>query len=226
MEQQEPNMDYRWLAAQLAKPSGQGSMKVAEQMATTNEGMIRQTIAGLDIGLGRQRVLEIGMGNGSHMPMVLERLVDGMYYGVDTSEDMVAEASRANKHWIERGRMVIQQNEDHILPFADAYFDQVFTVNTLYFFRSPERFVAEIFRVLKPGGKLHLAFADRSFMESLPFVQYGFKLYDIAAATMLLTSSSYATTVRKIMTNDEVVVSNTGQSVKRKYHIVIAQKKA
>lgn len=225
MGKEEQEIDYQWLAAQLAKPSGEGAGKVAGQMALSNAGMIANTVAQLEKGFN-QRVLEIGMGNGSHMHQVFEQLIDCVYYGVDVSGEMVAEATKVNKHWIDRGRMLLQRTDGSSLPFANNSMDMVFTVNTLYFFKEPENSIGEIFRVMKPNGKLYLAFADKSFMETLPFVQYGFRLYDLAAATMLLTTTAWPTTVQKIITKDEEIVSNAQRHVKRKYHIIAVRKMA
>ena len=48
----------------------------------------------------------------------------------------------------------------HHLPFADASFDAVVSFNTFEHLYDPDRATAEIFRVLKPGGRLlvHTAF--------------------------------------------------------------------
>jgi SAM-dependent methyltransferase len=48
----------------------------------------------------------------------------------------------------------------HALPFADAAFDAVVTFNTFEHLSDPDRAAAEIYRVLKPGGRLvlHTAF--------------------------------------------------------------------
>ncbi len=48
----------------------------------------------------------------------------------------------------------------HHLPFADATFDAIITFNTFEHLSDPDRSAAEIFRVLKPGGRLvvHTAF--------------------------------------------------------------------
>jgi SAM-dependent methyltransferase len=42
------------------------------------------------------------------------------------------------------------------LPFADAHFDQVFSVEGIEHFENPWIFVKELCRVLKPGGRLFL----------------------------------------------------------------------
>src|SRR6185295_18305937 len=43
------------------------------------------------------------------------------------------------------------------LPFPDAHFDQVFSVEGIEHFDSPWTFVSELCRVLKPGGRLFVS---------------------------------------------------------------------
>ena len=50
------------------------------------------------------------------------------------------------------GRQVCAMGEG--LPFADRKFDFVFSFNVLDHVQSPERFVAELVRVTRPGGKV------------------------------------------------------------------------
>lgn len=42
------------------------------------------------------------------------------------------------------------------LPFEDNFADVVFVFNVLYILREPEKFLKEVFRILKPNGKLFL----------------------------------------------------------------------
>jgi FkbM family methyltransferase len=50
--------------------------------------------------------------------------------------------------------------DGHALPFADGVFEAVLAINAFEHYREPDRVVAEILRVLKPGGKvfIHTAF--------------------------------------------------------------------
>jgi ubiquinone/menaquinone biosynthesis C-methylase UbiE/GT2 family glycosyltransferase/glycosyltransferase involved in cell wall biosynthesis len=50
--------------------------------------------------------------------------------------------------------------DGHALPFADGVFDAVLAINAFEHYRDPDKAVAEILRVLKPGGKvfIHTAF--------------------------------------------------------------------
>jgi SAM-dependent methyltransferase len=50
--------------------------------------------------------------------------------------------------------------DGHALPFADGVFDAVLAINAFEHYHDPDKAVAEILRVLKPGGKvfIHTAF--------------------------------------------------------------------
>jgi ubiquinone/menaquinone biosynthesis C-methylase UbiE len=98
-----------------------------------------------------KRVLEAGCGTG----LLLDRLarVAADVTGVDLSRGMLAHA-RA------RGHRVVQADL-RFLPFADETFDAVASFKVLAHVPKPERAVAELARVLKPGGHLVLEFYNR-----------------------------------------------------------------
>jgi SAM-dependent methyltransferase len=57
------------------------------------------------------------------------------------------------------------------LPFDDKSFDKVFTVHTVYFWKTPLDHLAEARRVLKPGGRFVLGFRpaeDAGFQATFP----------------------------------------------------------
>ena len=112
----------------------------------------------VDWGLGHltlhptDTVLDIGCGGGSTLARIAERVPAGHLVGIDYAETSV-EASRAfNAPLIESGRMEILHGSVEALPFADERFDAVVTVESFYFWPSPEESLKEVRRVIKPGG--------------------------------------------------------------------------
>ncbi|MDY6905132.1 MAG: class I SAM-dependent methyltransferase [Thermodesulfobacteriota bacterium] len=65
-------------------------------------------------------------------------------------------------------------------------FDIIFTVNTIYFWRDPERTISKIFALLKPGGKLLIGLHEKSEMENMPLDRDVFKYYAIQDLKALL----------------------------------------
>lgn len=88
-------------------------------------------------------VLDLGCGDGQ----LTQRLAatGAHVLGVDASADMVAAAR-------ERGIEAEQANAE-LLPFHDATFDAVFSNAALHWVRDHESMLAQVHRVLKPGGR-------------------------------------------------------------------------
>ena len=88
-------------------------------------------------------VLDLGCGDGQ----LTQRLAatGAHVLGVDASGNMVAAAR-------ERGIEAEQANAE-LLPFHDATFDAVFSNAALHWVRDHESMLAQVHRVLKPGGR-------------------------------------------------------------------------
>jgi SAM-dependent methyltransferase len=92
-----------------------------------------------------KRVLEVGCGTGDLTEQLAAEL-DGDLVAVDQSDRMVE---------LTRGRGIDARVADvQDLPFADGEFDCVFAAWMLYHVADVARAVAELARVLRPGGRL------------------------------------------------------------------------
>ncbi len=99
-------------------------------------------------------VLEVGFGAGQAIRMAAEKVSDGCVMGVDLSETMVRVATRRNAQAVKAGHVVLLQGNVAALPFEDQRFDKIMTIHTLYFWSEPDRAISELYRVLKPGGRV------------------------------------------------------------------------
>ncbi|MCU0450031.1 MAG: class I SAM-dependent methyltransferase [Bernardetiaceae bacterium] len=178
-----PLTDLEWqaIAAQLRCPSGLTGAEVAQHMQRNNQPMLDRALASLALAR-HDRLLEIGPGNGAHLAQVLNLAPDLHYQGLDISPDMVANARQINAGWLAQGRADFALGDGHTLPFGDGQFTKMLTINTVYFWEDAPRYLAEIARVLAPGGRLVLAFASPAFLASQPFARFGFASY--APATL------------------------------------------
>ena len=102
------------------------------------------------VAAARGLVLEIGVGWGPNLPLY-GPAVDRVY-GIDPSPELL---QRASKRLPETAVPVslIRASADR-LPFGDASFDTLIITWTLCSIANPSAALAEMRRVLKPGGRL------------------------------------------------------------------------
>lgn len=151
-----------------------------------------------------QKVLDVGCGDGS---AYAENLVGSgiEVHGVDISDVAVEEANS-------RGVQAVRGSMEEPLPFPDNHFDAVLCIDMILHLFDPEFAVQEMFRVLKPGGKLlicvnnvghwrnrldHLLFGHVSTMGSpitarrYPWRDPGLRLFNSESLRNLLTDVGF-----------------------------------
>lgn len=103
------------------------------------------------LGLPRGgRILEVGCGRGVALPPLARALAPSRLVGIDVDADLVAEA---RGRVAERGVAAELYHADvRELPFVASSFDVVIDFGTCYHISRPSEALAEIARVLAPGG--------------------------------------------------------------------------
>ena len=144
-----------FVGRQQRRPTGLVGRVIGERMARQHAPETLWTIGLLDLAPA-DRVLEVGCGAGRAIDLIAARTPRGHVSGVDVSGAMVRASSRRNARAIEAGRVEVRHGDVAALPFADRSFDKVVSIHTLYFWTDLERAMAEIGRVLTPGGRLAL----------------------------------------------------------------------
>lgn len=183
--------DDRLIAQQLSHPTGELGYLIAERMNEANAFMTRTVYSMMKIS-PESRVLEIGFGNGKLLPLLLNRVPNGQVTGLDISEDMISAAKDHNDRYIRAGTLEILYGSVSAIPCADATFDAVCSMNTLYFWEDPRSDLREVARVMKPGALLYLGIRSRQSMEQhLPFTQFGFHKYEPLEVVALLNQSGF-----------------------------------
>jgi SAM-dependent methyltransferase len=100
----------------------------------------------------RARVLEVGSGPGRLAARLAELAPELRITGVDITPEMVARANALAARSGVADRVAFQVGDVAALPFPDATFDVVVSTLSLHHWRDPARGLAEIYRVLRPGG--------------------------------------------------------------------------
>lgn len=151
----------RRLVERIAQESARGRGPLAgllyRLMARETAGANRLALQALQLEPA-DRVLEIGFGHGRTLRRVAGRVPQGHVSGIDVSARILPLARRHNRDLIASGRVDLRQGRVDRIPYATASFDKLLSVHTLYFWPDLPGSLAEIARVLVPGGKLVLGF--------------------------------------------------------------------
>jgi arsenite methyltransferase len=180
----------KFMAHQARQPSGKLSGIFAIYMNFGNNSLNKLAVQALDIQ-PKDHILEVGFGGGVALYKILKNIHGGFVAGIDYSPDMVKRGKRKFQKSIASGKMTLVEGNVTSMPFSDASFDKICTINTIYFWHDPTAGLSEILRVLKPGGQLVVGIAPKDSMEKHSFTRYGFTLYSEQELRDLLTQAGF-----------------------------------
>ena len=177
----------RWLARQFARPHGLAGRLLLgrwlDRIGATMNGLV---LAELDPG-DEEDLLEIGFGGGGLIALLLGR-TRGSVVGVDISETMV---KRARRRFRGEPRLHLHVGSVEALPLANASVDGAASVNNLYFWPDPAAGMAELARVLRPGGRLAIAFEPPEELRKWPGHRFGFRMFDEGEVRGLMAQAGF-----------------------------------
>ena len=111
----------------------------------------RMALSMLSIAPG-ERVLDVACGPGNFTRDFARAASDGLVVGIDASAPMLDVAVRDTRDT----NVAYLRGDACALPFRDGSFDAICCFAALYLIEEPMRALAEIVRVLAPGGRLAL----------------------------------------------------------------------
>jgi ubiquinone/menaquinone biosynthesis C-methylase UbiE len=95
------------------------------------------------------------------------RLPNGLVAGVDHSDLMLRHAWMRTRRFVDAGRVrLVRGTSSDLSMFPDASFDHAFGIHVVALWRDPRADLGELHRVLRPGGRVLLAYrpaAERRF---------------------------------------------------------------
>lgn len=100
-------------------------------------------------------VLEAGCGTGRILIPLAKRGINS--YGVDPSQNMLNILKNKKKDL----KINIKRGDIEKIPYPDNTFDVVFTMHVLMHMVRYEKAIGEMYRVLKPGGKMIVDFPNK-----------------------------------------------------------------
>jgi fatty-acid O-methyltransferase len=110
--------------------------------------------AATQVDLSGKRVLEVGCGHGGGASYLMRTLHPASYTGLDLNPAGIAFCRQ--RHNLPGLDFV--QGDAQSLPFPDQSFDAVINIESSNHYPQMSRFLAEVARVLRPGG--HFLYAD------------------------------------------------------------------
>jgi ubiquinone/menaquinone biosynthesis C-methylase UbiE len=119
------------------------------------------------------RVLDVGCGTGVFAAKVREAVPAAKVWGIDLVADMLTQGRARWRH--HAGHVQPAQADSERLPFASGTFDVVTCANSFHHYPHQDRAVAEMHRVLRPGGRLMLIDGYRD-------APWGWFIYDVCVA--------------------------------------------
>ena len=115
----------RVLSLQARKPSGIIGRYLMKKIFNNLNADLNSFINEILDLQKEDRVLEVGFGSGKLIGKMADVTTEGIVEGIDFSQVMLEQASKANKQHILKGKVRLQKRECIFLPFNNESFDKV-----------------------------------------------------------------------------------------------------
>ncbi|MDA8792157.1 class I SAM-dependent methyltransferase [Bacteriovoracaceae bacterium] len=204
--------ELKELASQLRCPSGRYGDEIASAMEDTNSMMVKTTISQLG-DIDGKTLLELGPGNGYHLKRLLEK--SKKMFTVDISKLMKKKIDEKYHTQINEGKLISILGNGERISIPKNTIDKGFSINTIYFWKNPKDYLNEIAQCFKDGGEFFLAYAHKRYIEKLPFVKFGFELYNEEKIIKLCEETPFSVAEQKVI--PETVKSASGEIINRDF---------
>jgi ubiquinone/menaquinone biosynthesis C-methylase UbiE len=146
------------LVTQSGRPSGLLGRLMVKIMNHMDSGINKWVIEKVNYPTGT--ALDIGCGGGETIINLLKKNQIKNMIGIDYSLDAVTVTCKRISAFIKKQRANVIQGNVNALPFTQNYFDIILAVRSHYFWDNYEEAFSEIYRTLKPCGKIFI-FSER-----------------------------------------------------------------
>ena len=164
-----------YIGSQFGNPRGIVGKICCIIMNVINNAMYKNTVS-LVSTEAEDKILDIGYGNGYLIKQLYKKNHSDMY-GIDISEDMKLQASKANKCADMDQKLHLMVGDCCNLEFDDEMFAAVTSINTVYFWSDTVKGLSEIYRVLRPGATFYNVVYTKEWLDMLSYTKKGFKKF-------------------------------------------------
>ena len=113
-------------------------------------------------------LLDLGCGQGSAAPLLDTRFQPARITGVDIDDELIGKGRTLARSWSLSAELTLTRGCATDVPLEDASVDLVLCHQLLHHMLAQRQALAEMRRVLRPGGLLLVAESCRIFIESTP----------------------------------------------------------
>ena len=203
-----------FFSEQARRPGGLFGRMVMSIVFDKGNAFLNDFVSELMSAQADDRIIEIGFGTGKLIYKMAQQIDKGLIEGVDFSKVMVSIAQKRNKKNIAKGMVKIFEGNFDKMPYEKEKFSKACSVNTLYFWPAPAHTAAKIADILKPNGKLILAFEDIEQLKQRNLNQEVFHIYSKDEVQNLLINAGFSNNV-------SIVSRKKGKSI---FHCAVAIK--
>lgn len=194
----------RFVDITARRPSGEPGAAHYRDAKEHQESFV-VALAALELQPG-DRLLELCFGGGHVLERALETVPSAA--GIDHSPDMLALASERNADALAAGRLELVQGDVHELPWPDGDFSCAVCTNAFFFVERPADFLAEVRRVLAPGGRFVLLTAMRSAAWNGPW-SAALRTYNPETIQSMLRDAGFAEVTVDETSGQQLAVAST-----------------
>jgi ubiquinone/menaquinone biosynthesis C-methylase UbiE len=138
-----------------------------------------------------ERILEIGFGHGQTLLDAARRAPGAHFAGIDVSATAERAASRRCRTLIDARQLDLAVGDAGAMPWDASTFDAAFSVHTIYFWARPAGPLAEVRRVLRPGGRFVLGMRERSDAALASFPAHTYRFYSNGEVAQLCRDAGF-----------------------------------
>ena len=136
------------LSSQYGFPKGFLGRYVGHRMDEQNEKQSDWVVSLLGIKK-EDKVLDIGCATGRDLKKISQRINPEVLYGLDPSETMIQVAGESLKKEISVGKVKIFKGYAENPPFEPNFFNKIFAVHVVYFWKDLKKVFASLYRILQ-----------------------------------------------------------------------------